>query len=288
MATSWQQLRTRLAEPFRVTVQREETFEEVNTYSVNVANLLAIGLAAGVAVALLTFAIVAVTPLRSLMPGYGQINERSELVELNRELRAIEEKVAAQEAYTANVQRILVGDVEQYDDAAEAPEVIKFPDSALNVARIPEDEALRQDVANSKVRYSVSSDGASVPLQELHFTAPLRGKVSAPFDPTDRHFGVDVVAPAKSPITSILDGYVVDAQWSLETGNVIAVQHPGELLSFYKHNSSLLKRRGERVQAGEAIAIIGNTGTRTDGPHLHFELWHRGQPVNPVSFVTFE
>ena len=288
MASKWQQMRARITEPFRVTVQREETFEEVNTYSVNLANLLLLAAAGATAVALLTVALIALTPLRTLMPGFGAINERSELVRLNRNLREIEAKVAAQEAYTSNVQRILVGDVSQYDDAAEAPATNLFPDSALHVDRIPEDEQLRQDVANSKTRYQGSTSSSGIPLDQLHLTAPIRGTVSSAFDPADRHFGIDVVAPANTPIKSTLDGYVIEAGWSLETGNVIAIQHPSELISFYKHNSELLKRRGDHVSAGEAIAVIGNTGTRTDGPHLHFELWHRGQAINPAAFVTFE
>ena len=288
MATRWQRLRARLTEPFRVTVQREETFEEVNAYSVNGANVLALALAAAVVCALLTFTLIAVTPLRTLLPGFGQLDERTELLALKRDLDAIEAEVSAQEAYTANVQRILVGDVDRYDEAAAAAPEPTFSDSALTVERIPEDEQLRRDVARARTRYTGGAGAGGVPLDQLQFGSPLAGAVSSAFDPTDRHFGVDVVAPAESPVKATLDGYVVEAGWSVATGNVIAVQHPGELISFYKHNSRLLKRRGEHVRRGEAIAIVGNSGTRTDGPHLHFELWHRGRPVNPVTLIDFE
>lgn len=288
MASRWEQIRNQLAEPFRVTVQREETFEEVNTFSVNLANLLAIVVMTLVSVSILTFALIALTPIRTLLPGFGELSERKELVRLSRELREIEGQLDAQEAYTANVQRILVGDIEQYDATADNADIANFADSMLNVDRIPEDEQLRKDVAKSRTRYQSTGNDSGMPLDQLHLIAPLTGTVSSPFDPTDRHFGVDIVAPANTPIKSTLDGHVVEASWTLETGNVIAVQHAGELISFYKHNSSLLKRSGDRVRAGEAIAIIGNTGTRTDGPHLHFELWYRGQPVNPVAFVNFE
>ena len=288
MASRREQIKEKLTEPFRVTIQREETFEEINTYSVNLANLLAMVAMAVVGVALLTFAIIALTPIRTFLPGFGELNERSELVRLSRELREIEAELAAQQAYTTNVQRILVGNVEQYDATSDNSDIPNFADSLLNVDRIPEDDQLRKDVARSRTRYQSSGSDVGMPLYQLHLIAPLSGTVSSPFDPTDRHFGIDIVAPANTPIKSTLDGHVVEASWTLETGNVIAVQHAGELISFYKHNSSLLKRSGDRVRAGEAIAIIGNTGTRTDGPHLHFELWYRGQPVNPVSFVNFD
>ena len=291
MPDRWQTLRARLAEPFRITVIREETFEEVDTYSVNWANVLALAAAGVVAVALATFGVVAVTPLRTLLPGFGAIDERSELVQLNRELRELERTVGAQTAYTDNIQRVLVGDVSRYDEAAARAEgTAEFADSALTVERIPEDEALRQDVAGARTRYAERAGGgggAGVPLGHLHFVAPLKGQVSSAFDAGDAHYGVDVVAPAGTAVKSALGGYVVQAGWTLEYGNVVAVQHAGDLLTFYKHNDRLLKRRGERVSAGEAIAVIGNTGTRTDGPHLHFELWYRGRPVNPVAFVSF-
>jgi len=287
MASKWQAFREKMSEPYRVTVKREETFEEVNAYNVNKANVWALGIGVFLTIALLTFALIALTPLRTLLPGFGALNERSELVNLNRQLREIEKTVNAQEEYTSNVQRILIGDVQAYDEAAEAG-AEAIPDSAIHTDRIPEDEALRQAVASAKTRYQSNMNGGGVPLDQLHLTPPLFGTVSSPFDPTDRHFGVDIVAPSETPIKAMLDGYIVEASWSLETGNVIGIQHAGDLLTFYKHNSSLLKRTGDFVKAGEAIAIIGNTGTRTDGPHLHFELWHRGQPINPVGFVAFQ
>jgi len=288
MPTKWQAFRDQMSEPFRVTVKREETFEEIKEYNVNKANLWALAIGAFLTISLLTFALIALTPLRTLLPGYGALNERSELVNLNRELRELEQTVDAQQAYTTNVQRILVGDIEAYDEAAEAASAAAIPDSAIHTERIPEDEELRQAVASAKTRYQSNAAGGGIPLDQLHLTPPLLGTISSPFDPTDRHFGIDVVAPSETPIKATLDGYVVEAGWSLETGNVIGIQHAGDLLSFYKHNSKVLKRTGDFVKAGEAIAIIGNTGTRTDGPHLHFELWHRGQPINPVGFVAFQ
>ena len=286
--TRWQAFRARMAEPFRVTVQREETFEEVNTYSLNLANLSALALTALLLASLGTFALVAVTPLRSLMPGYGAVDERSELVEINRQLREIEHELEAQESYADNVRDILVGDVAAYDAAAaEATQVQEFSEEELEVARIPEDEALRQSVSTARTRYRSGQGGAGVPIDQLHFLPPVSGTVSDTYDARQRHFGLDVVAPAETPVKSTLEGYVVEAGWTLETGNVIAVQHPNNLLSFYKHNAALLKRTGDYVEAGEAIALVGNTGERSSGPHLHFELWHMGRPLDPLGLVPF-
>lgn len=286
----WPTLRARLADPLRVTVQREETFEEVGAYSLTRGGVAAIAGAVVVATMLFTFGLAAATPLRYLLPAtVGE--EHRELRRLQRELRDLEDGIEAQDAYNENVRRILVGDVAAYDaaaaEAAGADEDLS--DEDLLVDRVPEDEQLRREVATARTRFSDvgGAGGGGVPLSHMTLTPPLDGEVSAAFDPGARHFGVDVVAPATTPIRAALDGHVVEAAWTQETGNVIAVQHAGELLSLYKHNSALLKRVGDPVRAGEAIAVIGNTGERTDGPHLHFELWYRGRAVDPVAFVTF-
>jgi len=115
----------------------------------------------------------------------------------------------------------------------------------------------------------------------------VEGIISSDFDPSIKHFGVDILAPAKTPVRAIMDGYVITSGWDLETGYTIGVQHEGQILSFYKHNSHLLKEKGTFVAAGEAVAIIGNTGTLSSGPHLHFEFWHNGKPINPKDILNY-
>jgi murein DD-endopeptidase MepM/ murein hydrolase activator NlpD len=121
----------------------------------------------------------------------------------------------------------------------------------------------------------------------MYFSSPLSGEISEGFQPDIKHYGVDVVAPQNTAIKTIMDGWVIISDYTVETGNTIGIQHPNNIISFYKHNSALLKKVGSFVKAGEAIAIIGNTGELTDGPHLHFELWHKGKPVDPADFIMF-
>ena len=281
------ELRKTLTQPYRVTVLQEGTYEKRGSYSVNLANLLAIAVGLFALLGLLFFSVIALTPLRQIVPGYGEANERAEVTALKSRLEEIEAELAANNAYTANIQRVLVGDTRGYDEAAEAylPDV---DEDEAEVERIPEDQTLREEVATGRARSGPGLVEAGVPLDQMRLASPLTGRVSSEFDPTGRHFGIDVVAPAGAPVKTVLDGYVVEAGYTIETGNVIAVQHPGNLLSFYKHNSSLLKRTGDFVRAGEAIAVIGNTGTHTDGPHVHLELWHRGQPIDPGRYLRFE
>jgi len=127
-----------------------------------------------------------------------------------------------------------------------------------------------------------------IPLEQLFFIPPITGRMSEGFMPDKKHYGVDILAPKNTPIKAVMDGYVITSDWTLETGNTIGIQHANGIVTFYKHNSALLKKTGSLVKAGEAVAIIGNTGTLSDGPHLHFELWHKGKPINPIDFINFE
>ena len=199
-----------------------------------------------------------------------------------------------QERYNEGIRRMLVGEVEYAPDAP--------PDAPSNsiasekpVEKVESDELLRQEVEMEEIRSAtgdqdnapVNVSPRDVPLEQMYFTPPVSGSISLQFDPETDHIGVDIIAPKNTPIKAALDGWIIASDWTLETGNTIAIQHTNNIVSFYKHNSALLKKTGDYVRAGEAIAIIGNTGELTDGPHLHFELWHRGKPVNPEDFVNF-
>jgi murein DD-endopeptidase MepM/ murein hydrolase activator NlpD len=116
---------------------------------------------------------------------------------------------------------------------------------------------------------------------------PISGVISSAFDAKTDHLGVDILAPHDTPVKAIWDGHVITADWTLETGYTIGIQHSNDMVSFYKHNASLLKKTGAFVRAGEAVAIIGNTGKLSSGPHLHFELWLHGKPVDPTNYIDF-
>lgn len=122
----------------------------------------------------------------------------------------------------------------------------------------------------------------------MFFTPPLTGEISAKWSPEKKHYGVDILAPKNTAIKAAMDGYVFLSDWTMETGNTLGIQHANNTITFYKHNSALLKKAGSYVKAGEAVAIIGNTGMLSDGPHLHFELWHKGKSVNPMEYVDFK
>jgi murein DD-endopeptidase MepM/ murein hydrolase activator NlpD len=162
---------------------------------------------------------------------------------------------------------------------------------SITFGNSPEDSALRARVENED-KYNltlgpVTSESATS-LAGLHFFPPVKGIVSGKFDPRTKHFGTDIVTKPKSPVDAALDGTVIFTGWTMETGFVIEVQHSNNIVSVYKHNSALLKETGDMVRTGEAIAIVGDSGELyTSGPHLHFEIWYKGTPLDPEKHIIF-
>jgi len=205
------------------------------------------------------------------MPGYGDIEENSKFVELRKRLNVLEDELQTQIVYTEGLQNMLSG-----NKPDNIPSSINSSQANNGVASQAISEA---NIKESRITRS---------LDNQYFVTPVIGSISAPFDKAINHLGVDILAPKGTAIKTISAGVVVGSDFTLETGNTISVQHANDVISVYKHNSALLKKTGDKISAGEAIAIIGNTGTLTDGPHLHFELWYKGNPVNPVNFIDFE
>ena len=287
----WQAFKEKLKNTYRLVVMNDESFEEVGSYKLSLLNLYVAISAATVLVAFLVFALIFFTPIKRLVPGYGDANS-GELREVNRALVEFEEKLKAQKTYIDSHRRRITGDIETAEDVSKGE--INESNTLESVSRIEEDEILRKEVEDEvkeqqrEMAKSVSTASKEVPLEQLYFIPPITGVVSESFMPDKKHYGIDVLAPKNTPVKAMMDGYVISSDWTLETGNTIAIQHSNSLISFYKHNSALLKEIGNFVKAGEAVAIIGNTGTLSDGPHLHFELWHNGKPVDPADFINFE
>ncbi len=287
----WTAFKEKLKNTYRLVVMNDESFEEVGSYKLSLLNLYVAISAAIVAVAILVFALIFFTPIKKFVPGYGDASS-GELREINASLLELEDQLKAQETYTNSFRRMVTGDVEKEEDVKEVGN--NTLDTLQSVSRIKEDDILRKEVEEDvklqqkKMVQSVSATPTEVPLEQLYFIPPITGIVSESFMPDKKHYGTDILAPKNTPVKAIMDGYVISADWTLETGNTIAIQHSNSIISFYKHNSALLKKIGNFVKAGEAVAIIGNTGTLSDGPHLHLELWHKGKPINPEDYIAFE
>ncbi len=292
----WNALKERLQNLrhiYRLVIMNDETFEEVGSYRLTMLNFYILLSSIVVVVAIIVVALIAVTPLKKYIPGYGTGIAQQEVRVLTRSIDSLEAQVQAYDLYYENVQKMLVNDVETEDDIRMSGEAEGSLDSIEPVAPSDVDEQLRKEVELDQIGAIVQSgqdrsfQNRRTSLAQIYFVPPLNGEISAPFAPDKEHLGVDVLAPKNTPIKAALDGYVFISDWTLETGNTIGIQHDNNIITFYKHNSSLLKEAGSYVKAGEAIAIIGNTGTQSDGPHLHFEMWYNGKPMNPIDYISF-
>jgi len=285
--TLWQ----RLQHNYRLTVMNHETFEEVGTYKLSLLNFYVALSVVAVVVAIFVVLIMAFTPAKQFIPGFENAGDDGELMRLNAELDSLEEIRVANDVYIKAFQNRLEGNVQTADDLP--PDVEKTKETIEEVEENEADKILRREVEMNEIGEVArkGSTGATVargtPLEQMYFTSPLSGEISARFLETKDHFGTDIIAPKNTPVKAIMDGHVISSDWTLETGNTLGIQHTNDIITWYKHNSSLLKKAGDYVKAGEAVAIIGNTGDLTDGPHLHFEMWHGGKPVNPEDYIQF-
>ena len=260
------QFREKLKNKFRLIVINDDTLEEMRSYKLSFLNLYSLLSLILLILSLIILSIIIFTPVKRLIPGYGDVNSNPKFLELHDKVDFLEEEVTNLEIYIDGLTNLLDG--------------VK-PDKISNKNKVQANSS--SDA--SDLEYTLATDYNI--LDELFFINPVSGTVSEGFMIDKKHFGVDILAPKNTPIKSIMDGVIINSDWSMETGNSISIQHPSNIISVYKHNSVLLKELGGLVKAGEAIAIIGNTGTLSDGPHLHFELWYDGKPVDPEEYFSF-
>ena len=290
--SSWKKWRAKLKNTYRLVVMNNDTFEEVTSQNISLQNIYILISTAVVILATIIVSLIIFTPLKRYIPGYGSGNDGKLVFELTRQIEDLEGQLKTQRLYTENVRKILVGEEFQTDEDVKTQFSTQTiaPENIQPVERSKVDEELRQEIEIQEINNLAQIGGSTkndVPLEQLYFNPPVKGEISAGFMPGRKHLGVDILAPKNTAVKAALDGYIFFSDWTVETGNTIGIQHENNIITFYKHNSALLKKVGSNVKAGEAVAIIGNTGTLSDGPHLHFELWYDGKPVDPTGYIAF-
>ena len=271
---------------YRFVVLNSETFEERLAFNMSRLNVF---LLTCVSLTLLiggTTLIIAFSPLREYIPGYTSTNIRRQMVNLNQLSDSLKIKLDSRERYLQNIRNIIEGVPVDTTDFYLPEKTSVQNDGA--VERVYEDSMLRERIeSEDRFNFFSSENSENSSIEKLLFFKPVDGLVTQSFNADEEHYGVDVVSKENELIKSTLSGMVVFSSWTSETGNVIAIQHANNFISIYKHNSALLKQQGESVEVGESIAIIGNSGKWSSGPHLHFELWHNNQAVNPENYIFF-
>ena len=276
-----------LSERYLLIIRNEENFAEKSSVSFTYAKMILL-----VFFLIMLFLTISLFLTKSLLaqwfdPRHDQIENRKHLYELTVKLDSLEEEVERKDVFIGTFKQMLAGNFDSTGIVGNRPEV-GFSQNIGDVSKIAMvDSLFRLEFESNEGNMLSYNNAESSALTETFFFTPIGGYVSRAYNIQEEHFGSDIVAKENEPIMSVANGTVILSSWTQDSGYVLAIQHSDNLISVYKHNSGLLKKVGNFVLGGEVIAVIGNTGELTDGPHLHFELWYKGNPVNPEDFVSF-
>lgn len=276
----------KLLHKYRLVILNEDTFEERLAFKLTRLNVLILMGILSILLIIFTILLIAFTPLREYIPGYSSTALKKEALELNVKTDSLQQVLYHNDKYYASIKKVLKGEVSAVQINKDSIiEATKVELSAADLNPIKQDSILRAKV-DKEDKYSLFETAKS----KVNFVLfpPVRGKISEQYNVKDKHYAVDIVVPKNTPVKAAADGTVIFAEWTAQTGFVSLIEHSYGLISVYKHNASLTKSQGDLVKAGEVIATSGNTGELTTGPHLHFELWSDGYPVNPTNFIDFK
>ena len=277
----WKRIRFK----YKLSFINENTLEEVWSFRLSQLSVfISLGVFAFSLVAFTAFIII-MTPIRNYLPGYLDVEVRKEIVQNALRADSLERMIEIQNLYLKNVTGIISGTIE-LDSIREIDSLARV-DADFEIPRSPEEEEYVKNFEQEEKYNLTVLNTNPLPMDGLFFYKPVNGVISSHYQADIHHFGVDIAAASKEGVLATLDGTVMYAGYDPNQGNVIQLQHKNGFVSVYKHNELLLKEPGEQVVAGEAIALVGNTGKLSTGPHLHFELWYNGKPVNPEDFIVF-
>jgi len=273
---------------FRFAIFNDTSYEEVWRIRLSRSNALLAAAMLFLLIIGINTSLIAFTNLREFIPGYPDVAMRRNILMNAILLDSLERELDIRDKYFRDLNDVIsgrqpIGQVARRDSTRDYSNIV--------FKRSSEDSIFRSRVQQEE-RYSLAS-GTATPsrgtsLASIHFFPPVKGIVSSNFDLRTRHYATDIVTQPKAVVSSTLDGTVIMTGWTMETGFVMMIQHSNNIVSVYKHNARLLKEMGDRVWAGEAISIVGDSGELyTSGPHLHFELWHNGEPLDPAQYIFF-
>ncbi|MEA3495845.1 MAG: M23 family metallopeptidase [Bacteroidota bacterium] len=273
---------------YRFVVLTEDKLEEKTSFRLSRFNVIMIISIFIFIITTIIFLLIAFTSIKEYIPGYADFRTREVLREQINRTDSLELVLQRKEKYFNNIIKILNGDVDDYTKQHYKKEnVITASDKIKLFNKTKEDSILRiQFEKDSQYNVYFQEDNKVIKkLQNLMFFPPVKGVVTQKFDLAKGHPAVDIASSKNVGIKATLDGTVIFSGWNVKTGNILIIQHSNNLISVYKHNSVLLKTMGDFVNAGDVIALIGESGELSEGIHLHFELWYNGNPLNPEDYL---
>ncbi|WP_435135584.1 M23 family metallopeptidase [Formosa sp. A9] len=284
--TKKKKITKKLLHKYRLVILNEDTFEERLSFKLTRLNVFVVLSLLSIFLITATTFLIAFTPLREYIPGYSSSALKKKATDLSYKTDSLQQVVYQNELYFNSIKQVLQGEISTGDVQKDSIiAATKLEASQVDLSPTKADSILREKV-DKEDKYNLFESATSA----VNFVLfpPVSGEISEPYSVKDKHYAVDVVVAKNTPIKATADGRVIFAEWTSETGFVIILEHSYGLISVYKHNASLTKEQGDLVKAGEVIATAGDSGELTTGPHLHFELWSDGYPINPINFIDFK
>ena len=271
---------------YRLVILNEETFEERLSFKLTRLNVFVIVSISTIVLIALTTVLIAFTSLREYIPGYSSTDLKRTATELYYKTDSLQKIISTNKRYYNSIKKVLQGDVSEVDFNRDSIiQAVKIEARDVDLNPIEEDSILREKV-DKEDKYNLFELATSA--SNFVLFPPVNGSISEPYNLQEKHYAVDIVVAKDTPIKATADGVVIFSEWTVSTGYVIIIEHSYGLISVYKHNSALTKSQGDLVKAGEVIATAGSSGELSTGPHLHFELWNDGYPINPTNFIDFK
>ncbi|MDP2067651.1 MAG: M23 family metallopeptidase [Lutibacter sp.] len=278
--------RQKLINKYRLVVLNEDTFEEKLSFKLTRLNVFVFGTLISVMLIVGTIYLIAFTSLREYIPGYSSTKLKREATQLVYKVDSLNQVLEVNNLYIQKVRELLTGEIsEVLFDKDSVLSAMKFNKDSMNFGPSDADLEFRLDVESTD-RFSIFNEATK--SADIVFFSPVKGIVTDGYSLKNKHFAIDIAVKKGTPVKSVADGTVIFADWTIETGYVVIIKHSKGFISVYKHNIALNKHQGDMVKSGEVIASAGDMGELSTGPHLHFELWNEGYPVNPVNYIDFE
>jgi len=276
----------KLFNDYKVVVSSEDTFEEKFAFKASKINVFVLMLVYSVILISFTISIVFFTQLRELVPGYSSSDLLSRAIYLTQKTDSLERQIELNNKFYKSIEDVLSGKTDEFIERDNIPIDSSSNDKNLfSISPNSEDSILRNYV-DSQDKFNLTIN--ELVIENKMFFSPIKGDITQAFNFEENHFAIDIAADIGTPVKSILDGKILFSEWSVDTGHVIIVDHGDNIVSVYKHNSKSLKEQNDFVQAGEVIAYSGNQGSLSSGPHLHFELWKNGTPIDPEPLLNLQ
>ncbi len=283
----WKIFTDQLRNKYRLVILNDDSFAEKFSLRLSPLGLIILLGSVTIVMTTLVISLVAFTPLREYIPGYGNVDDRKDILSLSAKADSLENTLAARDWYINNLLNVFSGKTEGRTAKPAKDSTGKY--TSIDIKPSDQDMKLRSDIESNQLESTSDKVSANKinALSNFFFFTPIKGIITTSYNIKEGHFGTDIAAKENEFVKTTLDGTIIFAGFTTEDGYVTQIQHNNNITSVYKHQSSITKKVGDFVQAGEPIGVVGNTGENSKGPHLHFELWYNGFAINPQDYVVF-